>query len=154
MVHHNYVIHVIHFFLPIKPITIGWIVMKFMDFVQGPINKSIVALELSKLCRQNLSFNIRSSNFIDDDKIDARCNKYVIIIYCIFISIPHEGIILNDIIMFYIQNETKQMLLWGQLGWSPRYVVCFPCEPHMTNNGWDHKLCQIFSSFRVTWWKS
>jgi hypothetical protein len=26
---------------------IGWIVLKFIDFVHGPINKSIVALELS-----------------------------------------------------------------------------------------------------------
>ncbi len=84
--------------------------MKFMDFVQGPINKSIVVLELSKVCRQNLLFNIKSSNFIGDDKIDARCNKYVIIIYCILISISHEDIILNDIIMFHVQDETKQML--------------------------------------------
>jgi hypothetical protein len=54
VVHHNYVVHVGHFLLPIKPIMIGWIVPKFMHFVQGPINKSIVALELSKLCYQNL----------------------------------------------------------------------------------------------------
>jgi hypothetical protein len=54
VVHHNYVVHVVHCFLPIKPIMIGWIVPKFMDFVQGPIIKSIVTLELSKLCYQNL----------------------------------------------------------------------------------------------------
>jgi hypothetical protein len=54
VIHHNLVVHVVHCFLPIKPIMIGWIVSKFMDFVQGPINKSIVTLELSKLCYQNL----------------------------------------------------------------------------------------------------
>jgi hypothetical protein len=147
MVHHNYVVHVVHFFWPIKPIMIGWIILKFMDFVQGPINKSIVALELSKLCCQNLSFNIRPPNFVGDGKIDARCNKYAIINYCILTPISHEGIILNHIIIFHVQDETKQMLFWGQFGWSPKNVVCLPCEPHMTNNGWNHKLCQTFKLF-------
>ncbi len=47
----------------------------------------------------------------------------------------------------------------GQLGWSPINVVWFPNGPHMTNDGWDHKLRQLFKlsqtkigeGFEQTW---
>jgi hypothetical protein len=89
----------------------GQIVPRFMDFDEGPIDKSKATLELWKLCCQNpLLFNSGPTNFIDNGKIDARCNKYAIIIYCVLAPISHEGIILNHIIIFHKQNEIKQTL--------------------------------------------
>ncbi len=92
-------------------------------------------------CRQNLSLlNSEPTNL----EIDARCHKYVIVIYCTFAPIPHEGIILSHMIMFHEQDETKQMLFQGQIGWSPNGAMWLPCGPCRTNNGWDHKLHQFF----------
>ncbi len=48
MVHHHYVVHAIHFLLPIKPIVMGWIVPRLMDFDESTINKSDATLELWK----------------------------------------------------------------------------------------------------------
>ncbi len=145
MVHHNCVVHAIHLFPPIKPTTMAWIVPRLTNFHEGPINKSNASLELWKLCCQNLSLlNNGSMNFIGNGRIDARCNKYAIVIYCIFAPIPHECIIFSHIIVFHEQDETKQTLFQGQLGWSPNGAMWLPCGPCMSNNGWDHKLCQFF----------
>jgi hypothetical protein len=88
--------------------------------------------------------NSGPTNLVGYGKIDAKFNKYIIVIYCILAPIPHEGIILSHIIMFHEQDETKQMLFQGQLGWSPNSVMWLPCGPCMANNGWDHKLNQFF----------
>jgi hypothetical protein len=145
VVHRNCVVHAIHFFPPIKPTAMGQIVPRLSNFGEGPINKSNVTLKLWKFCRKNSSLLYGGTiNLINNGRIYTRCNNYVIIIYCTLASIPHEGIILSHIIMFHEQNETKQTLFQGQLGWSPNSVVWLPCEPHMTNNGWDHKLCHFF----------
>jgi hypothetical protein len=53
VVHHNHVIHVIHFFPPIILASMGQIVPMFTYFNESPINESIVALKLRKLCNQN-----------------------------------------------------------------------------------------------------
>jgi len=99
---HNHVVHAIHLFSPIKPSMMGWIVLRFMDFDKGPINRSNVDQELWNLCCQNLSLlNSELANLKGNDIIDARCNKYAIIIYCTFAPIPHEGTILSHIIMFH-----------------------------------------------------
>jgi hypothetical protein len=125
-----------------KPTTMGWIVPRPMDFDEVPINKSNWNYGS---CHQNLSLlNNGPMNLVGYCKIDARCNKYVIIIYCTLAPIPHESIILSHIIMFHEQDEIKQMLFQGQLGWSPNDAMWLPCGPCMTNNGWDHKLCQFF----------
>jgi hypothetical protein len=59
--------------------------------------------------RQNsLFFNNGATNLIDNGRIDARRNKYVIVIYCVLALISHENVILSHIIMFHEQNETKQ----------------------------------------------
>jgi hypothetical protein len=102
MVVYNHVVHAIHLFSPIKPSMMGWIVLRFVDFDEGPINKSNATPELWNLCCQNLSlFNSGLANLVDNDIIDARCNKHAIIIYCTFAPIPHEGTILSHIIMFH-----------------------------------------------------
>ncbi len=81
--------------------TMGWIVPRLMNFVEGPINKSNVALELWKLCHQNPSLlNSGPMNFIGNGRIDAKWNKYAIIVYCTLAPIPHEGIIFNHISCF------------------------------------------------------
>jgi hypothetical protein len=99
---HSRVVHAIHFFSPIKPSMMGWIVLKFMDFDEGPINRSNAALELWNLCCQNLSLlNNGLTNLIHSDILDVKCNKYAIIIYYTFAPIPHEGTILSHIIMFH-----------------------------------------------------
>ncbi len=106
VVHHNCVVHAIHLFPPIKPTTMGWIVPRLMDFDEGPINKSNVTLELWKLCHQNSSLlNNGPTNFIGNGIIDARCNKYAIVIYCTFSPIPHEGTILFTLSCF--MNKMK-----------------------------------------------
>jgi hypothetical protein len=80
----------------------GRIIPRLMDFDEGPINKSNATLKLWKLCHQNpLLFKSGPMNLINNGRIDARCNKYVIIIYCILVPISHTGIILNHIIMFH-----------------------------------------------------
>ncbi len=61
--------------------------------------------------------------------------------------------------MFHIQYEVEQVLFWGQLGWLPINVVWFLGELHMTNDGGDHKLCQLLKlsqtkigqGFEQTW---
>jgi len=74
-----------------------------MDFDEGPINKSNVALELRILCSQNLLlFNNGSSNLVDNGMIDARCNKYFIIIYCILVPNQYESIIFSHIIILHV----------------------------------------------------
>jgi hypothetical protein len=95
----------------------GRIVPRLMDFEKGPVNKSNAILELWKLCHQNLLFN-NGHQILLTMTIDAKCNKYVIIIYCILALIPHEAIIFCHIIMFHEQDETKQTLFWGQFGQS------------------------------------
>ncbi len=50
---------------------------------------------------------------------------------------------IGNIIVFHIQYEVEQMLFRGQLIWLLGNVVWFPNEPHMTNDGGDHKLCQL-----------
>jgi hypothetical protein len=47
------------------------------------------------------------TEFINIGRIDARCNKYVIIIFCILAPIPHESIVLSHIIMFHAQDEIE-----------------------------------------------
>jgi hypothetical protein len=119
----------------------GLIVPRFMDFDEGQINKSNVTLKLWKLSHQNLLFlNIGTPNLVSNGKIDERWNKYAIINYCIIVPIPYESIEFSHIIIFHEQDETKQMLFWGQLGWSPINAMWLPYGPCMTNNGWDHKL--------------
>jgi hypothetical protein len=51
--------------------------------------------------------------------------------------------------MLYIQYEVEQALFQGQLGQLPRNVVCFLGGPRMTNDGGDHKLCQLFKLSRI-----
>ncbi len=100
VVHDNHVIHA-NFFGPIKPTMMGQIIQMLMDFDEGPINKSNVALELWKLsCQNSLLFNNGPLNLVSNGIIYVKCNTHVIIIYCTFVSIPHKGIILNHIIMF------------------------------------------------------
>jgi hypothetical protein len=79
VVHDNHVIHTI-FFGPIKLTMMGQIFPRFIDFDEGPINKSNVALKFWKLCCQNSLFNNGPLNLVSNGRIYARCNKYVIII--------------------------------------------------------------------------
>jgi hypothetical protein len=98
-------------------------------------------------CHQNSSLlNGGPTNLVGHGIIDARCNKYVIVVYCPLAPIPHDNIILSHMIMFHEQDEIQQMLFQGQLGWSPNGAMWLPCGPCMTNNGWDHKLCANFSN--------
>jgi len=46
MVHHDYVVHAIHFFPPIKIAPMGHIVPMLMNFDEGSINKFNIALKL------------------------------------------------------------------------------------------------------------
>jgi hypothetical protein len=55
VVHHHYVVHVIHFFLPMKPISMGWTVLGLMNFDENTIIKSNATFELWKLCNQDLT---------------------------------------------------------------------------------------------------
>jgi hypothetical protein len=70
-----------------------------------------------------LLFNSGPTNFIDNGKIDARCNTYAIIIYCVLAPISHEGIILSHVIIFHEQNEIKQTLFRTNLDGHPK-VPC------------------------------
>jgi hypothetical protein len=100
---------------------------------------------LRNLCHQNLSlFNNGPTNLINNGIIDARCNKYAIIIYYTIVPIPDEGIIFNHIIVFHEQHEIKQMLFQSQFRWSHNSEVWLPCGPHIINNDWDCKLWQFF----------
>jgi len=99
----------------------GQIVLRLMDFDEGFINKSNATLELWKLCRQNpMLFNGGPTSLINNGKIDARCNKYAIVIYWALVPISHEGIIFNHIIMFHEQNENKQTFFWANLDGRPK----------------------------------
>jgi hypothetical protein len=112
VVHHHCVVHAIHFLPPIKPTPMGWIVPWLTNFDESTINKSNANLELWKLHSQDLMLlNSGPLDLINNDEIDARCNKNVIIIYCTLAPIPWECIIFGDIIMFHIQNEVEQALL-------------------------------------------
>ncbi len=46
MVHHDHVVYAIHFFPPSKIALMEHIVPRLMNFDEGPINKSNVALKL------------------------------------------------------------------------------------------------------------
>jgi hypothetical protein len=48
LVHHYCVVHVIHLLLPMKQISMGWIVTRLMDFDESTISKSDATLELWK----------------------------------------------------------------------------------------------------------
>jgi len=68
----------------------GKIVPRLVDFDENSINKS---LKLWKLHYQHSSFLPNGSlNLIDNGKIDAKCYKDAIIIYCTFIPIPHDRV--------------------------------------------------------------
>ncbi len=136
VVHHNCVVHAIHLFSPIKPSMMGWIVLRFMDFDEGPISRSNVTLKLWNFCCKNFSlFNSGPTNLINKDKIDARCNKYAIIIYCNFAPIPHKGTIFSHIIMFHEQDKLSKHCSKANLDKLPKSVVWFPYGLHMINNG-------------------
>jgi hypothetical protein len=67
----------------------GWIILGLTNFDENTINKSNATLELWKLRSQDLKlFNNGPPDLIDNGKIDARCNKDVIIIYCTLAPIP------------------------------------------------------------------
>ncbi len=71
-------------------------------------NKSNAVLELWNLCHQNPSlFNSGSPKLINNEKIDAKCDKYAIIIYCTLTPISHENIVFSPIIKFYVQDQIK-----------------------------------------------
>jgi hypothetical protein len=71
-------------------------------------NKSNAMLELWNLCHKNPSlFNNGSPKLTNNGKIDAKCNKYVIIIYCTLVSTSYENIVFSHIIKFYVQDEIK-----------------------------------------------
>ncbi len=58
-------------------------------FYESTINKSNETLELWKLRSQDsMLFNSGPSNLINNGKIDVRCNKNAIIIYCTLVPIP------------------------------------------------------------------
>jgi hypothetical protein len=66
-----------------------WIVLRLTNFDVNTINKSNASLELWKLHNQDLTLlNSGPPNFINNDGIDARCNKNIIIIYCTLDPIP------------------------------------------------------------------
>jgi hypothetical protein len=89
VVRHHYVVHAIHFFPPMKPISMGWIIPRLKNFDENTINKSNATLELWKLCSQDLTFfNSGPLDFIGNGGIDAKCNKDAIIIYRILVPIP------------------------------------------------------------------
>jgi hypothetical protein len=52
-------------------------------------------------------FNSGSPKLINNEKIDAKCNKYAIIIYRTLAPIPHENIVFSHIIKFYVQDEIR-----------------------------------------------
>ncbi len=80
-----------------------------MDFNEYTINKSNTTLELWKLCTQDLLFlNNKPSNLINNGEVDTRCNKHAIIVYCTLAPIPHECIILCDIVMLHMKDEVQQ----------------------------------------------
>ncbi len=89
VVHHHCVVHAIHYFPPIKPTLMGWIVPRLTNFDENTVNKSNTTLELWKLRSQDPTlFNSGPLDFIDNGEIDARCNKDAIIIYCTLVPIP------------------------------------------------------------------
>jgi hypothetical protein len=94
MVHH-YVVNVKKK-LHIKPTLMGRIVLQLTNFDKYSINKFNVALELWKWCCQQASLIANEpSNIINNDGIDARCNKYIIIIYCTLVPIAQRDIMLG-----------------------------------------------------------
>ncbi len=81
-VHHHYVVHAIHFSLPIKPTIMGGIIRRLMDFDENFINKSNIALTLWNLGSQHLlllchklSYLITLSYFIYKKKLIKHCFK-------------------------------------------------------------------------------
>jgi hypothetical protein len=93
----------------------GQIVPRPMDFDECTINKSNITLELRELCTQDLLLlNSRPLDLINNGEIDTRCNKHAIIIYCTPTPIPHECIILCDIVVLHIKDEVQQTLFHGQ----------------------------------------
>jgi hypothetical protein len=122
----------------------GQIVLGPMYFDECTINKSNITLELQELCTQDpLLFNSRPLGLVNNGGIHTRCNKNAIIIYCTFVPIPHECIILCDIVLFHGKDEVQQTLFRGQFGWLTRTVMCLPNGPCMTNDGWHNNLCQL-----------
>ncbi len=102
----------------------------------------------SYIAKTHRSSTMGHLDLVNNGIIDARWNKYVIILYCTFVLIPCEAIILSHIIMLHIENEIEQMLLYNQLGWSPKNAMCLPYGPCKTSNGCNHKLCQFFKFFQ------
>jgi hypothetical protein len=103
----------------------GRIVPRLVDVDENLINKSNVALKLWKSHHQHSSFLPNGSlNIIDNGKIDSRCYKDAIIIYCIFIPISHESIIFNNIIMFHVHDETNKHCFKYNLNNYPK-ICCF-----------------------------
>jgi hypothetical protein len=67
----------------------GWIVPRLMNFDENTINKSNATLELWKLHSQDSTlYNNGPPDLMENGKIDARCNKNAIIIYCTLVLIP------------------------------------------------------------------
>jgi hypothetical protein len=101
------------------------IVPRLANFDDNSFNESNATLKLWKLHHQHSSFLPNGSlNLIDNDKIDARCYEDAIIIYCIFIPIPHENIIFNNIIMFHVHDETNKHCFEYNLNNYPK-ICCF-----------------------------
>ncbi len=96
------------------------------------------------MCTQNPSFfSSRPSNLVSDGGIYTRCDKDAIIIYCTFAPIPHECIILCDIVLFHGKYEVQQTLFQGQFGWLAKSAMCLLGGPCMTNDGRHNNPCQL-----------
>ncbi len=107
-VHHHYVVYAIHFSLPIKPTIMGGMIPRLMDFDENFINKSNMALTPWNLGSQHLlllgHWILMAVTKLMQDAIK------MLSFFIEFFSIPKEGVTLNNIIIFHLQEETNQIL--------------------------------------------
>jgi hypothetical protein len=110
MVKHRHVVHIIHFFVLIKPRLLGIVVPWLLNFNESSINQpNTITLELKIYAQTkcNPLLNSRPFNLVTNDFINARYNESYIITNRILALIPYEHVIQNHIVMFHVQDELE-----------------------------------------------
>lgn len=104
MVKHHHVVHIIHFFVLIKPRFLGIIVPMLFNFNESSINQpNTITLELKIYAQTkcNPLLNSRPFNLVTNGLINPRYNESYIITNHILALIPYECVIQIPLIVLH-----------------------------------------------------
>jgi hypothetical protein len=114
LIQDHHVVHTIHFLPHVEPQHVSNILLRFVHLDENPINQSNTTLKFANVhTKRPLLLNIKPLNFIAYGFINVGCNENCIITNYTLTLVSHECIIHDHIVMFHVNDEFKQAMLWA-----------------------------------------